>query len=676
MGWAGRWTSVLKTSTGAARLPALDGFRGIFVTLVLLYHFGVTQLVGGWVGINHFFVFSGYLIARILLSERAKHGSIDVRAFYRRRAERLLPALLVLLAAVLVHSVVATSPGERHQTAGDTLASLFFVQNWRLVARGDAYFDMLGDPSPLRHLWTLGVEEQFYLIVPWLLMGLFVLLRGRWSRVLAVLVLSGLSVGWTIWLANGDSPDFNRLYYGTDTRAQALLAGVAVAVAFGRGADGELGPRLRLGVIHALGVVGTAISVLAFVVVGVNSAWLFTRGGIVIFTVGAVLMGLAAFDPRPMALTRWAGWPPFVLLGQMTYGLYLYHWPIRLWLGPHLDGLPKWAAVLVLLVVTIVVAFVSFRYLELPVITRGLRGLLPRLRRREELPTAMGIFAALAALALVVLVANPAATGPLGGTASAATAGPAPGAPSELVEGQPVRADGKPATVGVFGDSVGHYLSERFPQQTFPDARIVNVSVEGCDLIDAPITIVPGVDGQNREKCTQVKETWDATLEAQDADSLVVVLSPLLVMPHEVDGKQLDLDDATYRSMITDRLDSMVERAEAAEIEQVAVVNVPCRDIDESKVPAVVQLFGQSYPDVVAEYKDPKTLNALVAKWAVDKPEVDAIDMYGALCGDPQVTEVDGQPVFDDFLHFSPGATPAIWSWLLGQLSQTKQATQ
>lgn len=667
------WTTLLRTSTGAARLPALDGFRGIFVTLVLVYHFGVTALEGGWVGINHFFVFSGYLITRILLSERSRYGAIDVRAFYRRRAERLLPALLAMLAAVLVHAVLLTGPGERHQTAGDALASLFFVQNWRLVERGDAYFDMLGDPSPLRHLWTLGVEEQFYLLVPWLLMGLFLLVRGRWARVLAVTVLLALSVGWAAWLANSADPDFGRLYYGTDTRSQALLAGVAFAVAVGRDDEGETGPRLPLGAVQALGVVGTVVSVLAFVVVGIDAAWLFTHGGMLVFTAGAVLMGLAATDARPMALTRWAAWPPLVLLGQMTYGLYLYHWPIRLWLGPHLGSLPLWASVAVLFAVTVLVAAVSFRFLEVPVMTRGVRGLLPRLRHREELPTAIGASGAVALGAAVVFVANPAGIGPLGDTEGSA---PGPDAtPVTLVEGQPQYVEGEPGTIGVFGDSVGHFLADRFPEDTFSGAEVVNVSVEGCDLLDAPITAVEGVDGQNRDECRKVKESWDEILADRDAEALLVVLSPLLAVPHEVDGEQLDLDDSAYRTMITARLDEMVDRAEDAGIEQVAVANVPCRDIDEEEVPAVVRLFGQSHPEVVAEYRDPTTLNALVDDWAEGRGEVDLVDVYGTICGSDPVTDVDGAPLFNDFLHFSPEATPSVWSWLLGQLSAARGST-
>lgn len=358
----------------------------------------------------------------------------------------------------------------------------------------------------------------------------------------------------------------------------------------------------------------------------------------------------------------------------MTYGLYIYHWPIRLWLGPHLGDLPTSVSVAIQFAVTVVVSLLSFRYLELPVVTRGLRGLLPRLRRREELPTAIAAVGVIALAAAVVFVANPGGTGPLGDTGDGDTAGVDRDAPAVLADGQPQHVAGDPGTVGVFGDSVGHYLAERFPQDTFPGAEVVNVSVEGCDLLDAPITIVDGVNGQNREQCRAVKQTWDETLVDEDADALMVVLSPLLAMPHEVDGEQLDLEDSAYRTLITDRLDEMIDQADAAGIEQVAVVNVPCRDIDEDEVPAVVRLFGQSHPKVVAEYRDPTTLNALVEDWAGERPEVDLVDMYDTLCGTDPVTTIDGAPLFNDFLHFSPEASPAVWSWLLGQLSEARGA--
>lgn len=653
---------------GAARLPALDGFRGIFVSLVLLYHFGVEALVGGWVGINHFFVFSGYLITRILISERARYGAIDVVAFYRRRAERLLPALLVLCAAVLAHAVLLATPGERHRTAGDVLASLFFVQNWRLIERGDSYFDMFGDPSPLRHLWTLGVEEQFYLFIPLLIIVVFGLVRSRWGRFAVVMGLLALSIAWTTYLANGENPDFGRLYFGTDTRAQALLAGVAGAVLFGRRDDGQLPARPASSVVLALGWVGTAISLLAFVVVSADSAWLFTHGGMAFFTLGAVLMGLMATDTRSIFLNRLVSWPPLVLLGQMTYGLYIYHWPIRLWVGPHLDGLPMVLSVAILFAITVAVSLLSFRYLEIPVLMHGVRGLLPRLPRRRELTVALGSTTAVALAAWYVFASNPAATDPLGGTAAPPRAATSTTVPP-LVDGQAEYVPGRPAVVGIFGDSVAEFLGVAFPANAFPDARIVNVATAGCDLVDAPSQALQVLAPGDAGKCADIKRDWDTRLEAEGADALVIAASPLLAVPHVVDGEYRGLEDPAYQRLITAKLDEMVQRAKAAGVDEVAVLNVPCRTIDLDTVPAVVRLYTSSHPDMLREYKDPTTINRLIAEWATGK-DVSVLDLYGTVCGDPKVETVGGGPLFADHLHFSEEASPALWSWILGGLSE------
>ena len=172
-------TPVAGTARGMARYAAIDGYRGFFVVLVLLYHVGVTQLAGGWIGINHFFVFSGFLIARMLIKEHSKTGRIDPIRFYRRRIRRIVPAMLVLVMAVLVHSWIFETAAKRREYGGDSFATLGFFLNWRLVTRSDAYFELFGHPSPLRHAWTLSVEEQFYLVAPLLLLLICRATRSR-----------------------------------------------------------------------------------------------------------------------------------------------------------------------------------------------------------------------------------------------------------------------------------------------------------------------------------------------------------------------------------------------------------------------------------------------------------------------------------------------------------------
>ncbi|WP_181955735.1 acyltransferase family protein, partial [Raoultella terrigena] len=188
-----------------------------------------------------------------------------------------LPALLVACSAILVSGLFAGS-ADRHRDAGDVLATVFFVQNWRLVSQEDAYFEQVGDPSPLRHAWTLGVEEQFYLLVPALVALIFLLFRrSRTGRFVVVAGLALVSAWWTAHLA-GSGVDFSRLYYGTDTRAQALFIGAALGVWLAPGANGHI-PTVSRPVVVGAGVVGVVSSIGAFFVVGPYSAWMFNLGG-------------------------------------------------------------------------------------------------------------------------------------------------------------------------------------------------------------------------------------------------------------------------------------------------------------------------------------------------------------------------------------------------------------
>jgi peptidoglycan/LPS O-acetylase OafA/YrhL len=222
---------------GAARVLALDGLRAVAVVAVLLYHAGVGWAGGGFLGVDVFFVLSGYLITGLLAREYVAAGAVALRRFYVRRARRLLPALFAVVAGVCAF-VVLRLPGEAAGFRDDASASLLYVTNWWFVAEGQSYFGGSGRPSLLLHLWSLAVEEQFYVVWPaFLLVALgwagqtehAERVRALWRAVGWATLLSACSVGLTVLLY---SPwrDPSRVYYGTDTRAFELLMGVIVAL--------------------------------------------------------------------------------------------------------------------------------------------------------------------------------------------------------------------------------------------------------------------------------------------------------------------------------------------------------------------------------------------------------------------------------------------------------------
>ncbi|HEX9259980.1 MAG TPA: acyltransferase, partial [Acidimicrobiales bacterium] len=201
--------------------PGLDGLRALSVAAVLLYHGGITWLPGGFLGVEVFFVVSGYLITSLLLQEREQAGFTDLRNFWMRRARRLLPALYVVLAATVVYAALFAEDALSH-LKGDVLAALTYVTNWWLIFSDQSYFDQLGRPPLLRHLWSLAVEEQWYLVWPLVFAGGMALARNRPRRLLGpVLAAAAASTVLMVWLYVPDT-DPSRVYFGTDTRASGL----------------------------------------------------------------------------------------------------------------------------------------------------------------------------------------------------------------------------------------------------------------------------------------------------------------------------------------------------------------------------------------------------------------------------------------------------------------------
>src|SRR3954452_6670592 len=210
-------------------IPGLDGLRGIAVIAVLLFHGGVTWATGGFLGVDMFFVLSGFLITSLLLEERWRTGTIGLSHFWSRRARRLLPALLLLLAAMAAYATWVPTDTPLGALRRDVLATLAYVSNWHFILDGGSYFARNAPPSPLRHTWSLAIEEQFYVLWPLLFIAVA---RGKHRLTkLAVFIGVGIaaSIGAMAYLYHPGA-DSSRVYYGTDTRAHVILIGCGLAV--------------------------------------------------------------------------------------------------------------------------------------------------------------------------------------------------------------------------------------------------------------------------------------------------------------------------------------------------------------------------------------------------------------------------------------------------------------
>ena len=357
-------------------LPGLDGMRALAVIAVVIFHSSLGILPGGFLGVEVFFVISGYIITRALLAERRTRGRIDLRGFWMRRARRLLPALFLLLLAAAGYSVLfeGTQVADlRH----DIVAALVYVTNWDLIATGETYFDSFERPSLLRHLWSLAVEEQFYLIWP-LVIGGGLAVMGRGS--LLTLIVAGIAAS-AIAMALLYEPggDVTRIYYGTDTRASGLLIGAALAFLWNANPQAASAGIVRRSAIGLLGLAGLA-GVAAFLVFVDGGTPFLYQGGFALVGLATAALIVAATSERSI-LASALGTPLLRWFGVRSYGIYLWHWPVMMLTRPGVDvpfdGLPLFA---MQVAITLWLSEASYRWVEVPVRT----GALGRLRRRLD----------------------------------------------------------------------------------------------------------------------------------------------------------------------------------------------------------------------------------------------------------------------------------------------------
>jgi peptidoglycan/LPS O-acetylase OafA/YrhL len=436
----------------SSHLRGIDGLRALAVILVVLFHVLPGGLPGGGLGVDIFFVISGFLITGLLVGERAANGRIRFGAFWARRARRLLPALVLLL--LVCTSVALVLGGDVLVGIGrQVLGATTFSSNWLAIANGSSYFGGT-TPELFRNLWSLSVEEQFYLVWPFVVL-LVLLLRWRWVRFTLFATLAAASAAGMVLLYS-PSVDATRVYYGTDTHSFGLALGAALAIATsGMRAHPLEWPRWSRGLLQVIG----AISVLTLIGIAVllpTDAPLTFRGGLAVVAVLSALAILGAIVPGSLLGTvlevgplRW--------IGARSYGIYLWHWPVLILLTaalPRWQDSPgtRWLIGLVTVGITVAVAALSYQLVERPIRRLGFRAWSRRLWSGSLRPLRVA-GATILALALV-------AGG--GATAMAIVRAPATGqAQSDIRNGQVALAKSKylpPPPVGAPGsnlDAVG-----------------------------------------------------------------------------------------------------------------------------------------------------------------------------------------------------------------------------
>ncbi|OZG29324.1 hypothetical protein BH683_010315 [Williamsia sp. 1138] len=352
----------------ATYLPALDGIRALAVAFVVLYHLGVPGFTGGLLGVGVFFTLSGYLITSILISGKEKTSKWHLGTFWIKRLRRLLPAVVLVLAATLVAAAFA-QPRRVGEYAWQALSSLGYVNNWHNIIAETSYFDRFGPPSPLGHMWSLSIEEQFYLLWPLVLAAMFFVVRRRALITVATVALALVSF-YLLYDLSVAGFDNTRAYEGTDTRAGGLLVGAAVAMWWpARSTTVSHNGRCGLDVAALVGLVTVVVLVTTMPDGG---AGLYTYG-IALLSLATAAVLIAAVVPATLVATV-LGLTPLRWIGERSYGIYLWHMPLIAFTPMAFRAYSRPISSVVIIVATVVLAALSWRFVENPIRTHGFAG--------------------------------------------------------------------------------------------------------------------------------------------------------------------------------------------------------------------------------------------------------------------------------------------------------------
>ena len=616
-----------------AHVPALDGLRGLALLGVLFFH-ASGLLPGGYLGVDLFFVLSGYLITSLLVAERAATGRIALAAFWVRRARRLFPALLSLMPAIALYCRFVAKPEELAGLRAEALATLGYVANWRAIFAHKSYWELFTSPSPLEHTWSLAIEEQFYVVWPLVFMAATwrVARAGkagagghgveeaassvRRAVLLVSLALGACSVAAMLFLFDPDPSKLSRVYLGTDTRAASILAGAAFATIL------PPGTALAARTVRVLDGVG------ALAALGLGVAWctlrgdepFLYRGGFWLTEVaGLVLIACAVAGPASV-VGRVLSLRPLTWVGTISYGLYLWHWPVDVVLTKermHMHGL---ALVAAQLAVTFAIAAVSYRVLESPI-------------RRHGVPFGRPVVIVPAAVALVVLLVVRATYA----RASAPSSQVLP-PPPNVASTEPVRFQ-----VLLLGDSTANSLGWGLRGVQRPGVAVALRGQDGCTML--------------ADMCGG--ERWSADIAELHPDATLVYLGGAFLHGLTIDNRWRKAChpgwDTKFEKYLTQRLGEL-QAGHGAGRGTVWAVTIP------------YPLGPYDSADFRAETD---CINASTRKAAGRVPGVKVLELGEQFC--PKgvcIREHAGYEIRPDGVHYRIEGVAALATWALDELQR------
>jgi peptidoglycan/LPS O-acetylase OafA/YrhL len=637
---------------------------------VLAFHGGFGWATGGYLGVSAFFTLSGFLITTLLLTEWRTSGRISLRRFWSRRLRRLMPAALVGLAGVVAFGALVADGDQLRELRGDVLAAMGYMANWRFMFSNQSYADLFAAPSPVLHFWSLAIEEQFYFCFPLAAVATLHRRRGLRSFFAVLLLAAASSVAARLLLLRAGA-SMDRLYYGTDTRVVELLVGALLAVGVAR--FGLPGHRAVCRTTQAVGALALLAMVGMWGSMSQSDRWV-ARGGLLVHAVLAAAVVLAAIQPHG-PVRALLGRESLRRLGLISYGVYVYHWPIFLWLDGARTGLSRSPLFCLRVGVTLVVAGLSYHLLERP-IREGRR--FTAWHPWVFAPAAAGsvclaLVAVTAALPSPAIVYAAFSNGlpPRRSTSVPSVSVPASTSVSSVSSIPPAsvppvsKAPARPVRILVVGDSVGQTLGrgiERWAARTGA-AVVGNAALGWCAIGRGGVIQLLNTGPVNQRGCVDWPARWRIERFRPD---VVVVLSTLWeVAPRrqpEWDRVHRFGDPEYDRWLRSEYLGATAYLSSGGA--RVVWLTAPCA----SPAPSIARFWSDETGGLAAIARLNRLISSLPA--AVAPARLQVVDLFSRVCpaGDFTPRLGDVEHARPDGLHFSDAGAEWVAEWLGPQL--------